>query len=986
MADNNLTPKQEFLLNPVEEHTITDAGIASFETNLKHPVKVTVPFEPIQDLHGYDYPYPAGASVNLIPDGEDTSNGYVDGYYLANDGTIAANSNYYVSEYFAVDENTTYTWSNSIASSAANAPSIAFYDENKDMISAVNANGQRSITMTPPEGAVYARSSQSKYNATTLNKFQLEIGSTATAYERYSNICPVEGRTEVDIMNARVNLMDWAHPFRTGSLYYGVGVGGSIAPGSDSNIIITETDNGVDFKTVAGWTGVTWRSPDLPNGTYHLSFTCVKDSIYTGSSGARDIFIVNKNNIIKRIISHNAVLSGLLSTSFSLSGDETAIVISIGGRSGTYGLVHMTNPMLEIGTNVSPYETYQGSTLPISWQDEAGTVYGGSFTLNEDGSADLTSNMKKLVLSDLTWQKDTTGASNTGNVFRTSKTVANLGIDSIFKTRDACSSILKTPDSVDFTLTEWRTKTSTDGYIGRGSDYIYAKQKGVTTLADFTAMIQDQVLVSRLSTPITYHIPASEVGQFLTQIGQNNIWSDAGNVTLKYLTQNSETGVEYRGDRALELRRRAMIADAPTIHTTVGSEETGGLASFKSYVKAPVKKIEIPFAPKQDLHGMPNPYPAGASVNLISDGTDTSNGYVSGYFFLDTGEINSASNANYCISEYAEILPDTIYTWSNTIVTAVGPAICFYDENKTYISGISAGGVASHTFTSPSNAKYFRSSQASPSYMVSNPASGFQLEVGSTATAYRRYSNICPISGWTGCEIKESGKNLLDPSIILSKSIINSSSKKIAAHASYKVFYFKLKPNTNYIVSHARGATLVFGLTKVMPATNVQCYEYIVLTNYNSYAFNSGDYKYVCLSCASSTVQMQLQLGQTATSYQAFKGKTIPITFTDPSTGDPVTVYGGTITINPDGSADVVSTMGNIASYDSETLPGAWISSMDVYAEGTTPTTGAQVVYELATPQTYHFSNLEQLKTFLGDNNFWSDISDDITVKYWNRG
>lgn len=37
-------------------------------------------------------------------------------------------------------------------------------------------------------------------------------------------------------------------------------------------------------------------------------------------------------------------------------------------------------------------------------------------------------------------------------------------------------------------------------------------------------------------------------------------------------------------------------------------------------------------------------------------------------------------------------------------------------------------------------------------------------------------------------------------------------------------------------------------------------------------------------------------------------------------------------------------------------------------------------------PNVYHFSNLEQLKVWLGENNFWCDISDDITVKYWNRG
>lgn len=57
------------------------------------------------------------------------------------------------------------------------------------------------------------------------------------------------------------------------------------------------------------------------------------------------------------------------------------------------------------------------------------------------------------------------------------------------------------------------------------------------------------------------------------------------------------------------------------------------------------------------------------------------------------------------------------------------------------------------------------------------------------------------------------------------------------------------------------------------------------------------------------------------------------------------------------GQLDVVSgvltlTHGEIASYDGESLPSTWISDRDQYQAGTTPTTGAQVVYELATPQT----------------------------------
>lgn len=147
--------------------------------------------------------------------------------------------------------------------------------------------------------------------------------------------------------------------------------------------------------------------------------------------------------------------------------------------------------------------------------------------------------------------------------------------------------------------------------------------------------------------------------------------------------------------------------------------------------------------------------------------------------------------------------------------------------------------------------------------------------------------------------------------------------------------------------------------------------RWMLFTMYRSY--NSVGYAVSDVYCG---------LANTGTTFIPFAGTTLPITFIDPSTGDPLTIYGGTVTLNPDGSADIVSTMGNIASYDGETLPGAWISSMDVYEEGATPTTGAQVVYELETPLTYHIENVGNLQTLLGVNNIWADTGD-IDLTYY---
>nr|UWI36973.1 MAG: hypothetical protein [Bacteriophage sp.] len=125
--------------------------------------------------------------------------------------------------------------------------------------------------------------------------------------------------------------------------------------------------------------------------------------------------------------------------------------------------------------------------------------------------------------------------------------------------------------------------------------------------------------------------------------------------------------------------------------------------------------------------------------------------------------------------------------------------------------------------------------------------------------------------------------------------------------------------------------------------------------------------------------EIQLELGSTPTTYEPYQpGTTATLTL-------PETIYGGTVDcVTGAGS----KTWGFIASYNGETLPGEWISDRDVYAPGTTPTTGAQVAYKLATPESfkvsqvsipslrgenYFFTNGENMDIIYKKESFWSD-------------
>lgn len=112
------------------------------------------------------------------------------------------------------------------------------------------------------------------------------------------------------------------------------------------------------------------------------------------------------------------------------------------------------------------------------------------------------------------------------------------------------------------------------------------------------------------------------------------------------------------------------------------------------------------------------------------------------------------------------------------------------------------------------------------------------------------------------------------------------------------------------------------------------------------------------------SLQISICAGDNAMPYEPYQpGTTATLTF-------PETIYGGTV--------DAVTGKGSktwdfITSYNGEALPGEWISDRDVYAPGTTPTTGAQVAYKLATPEPFQATGNQALPAVSGLNTLYTD-------------
>ena len=250
--------------------------------------------------------------------------------------------------------------------------------------------------------------------------------------------------------------------------------------------------------------------------------------------------------------------------------------------------------------------------------------------------------------------------------------------------------------------------------------------------------------------------------------------------------------------------------------------------------------------------------------------------------------------------------------------------------------------------------------------------------------------NVRPISGWDSVHVTRCEKNLLKASksditrelngIVGNYTANNdtfaikgtnkaSSNFLILSITPYVYPYFK--PGDKYTILNNSPNGIYINLTYINTSDNIASLVY----NDTQTTFTVPE-DYIRLnklqvgistsvSTIDTTFNIQLEVGSTATAHEPYQGNTYSADFGQ-------TVYGGTLDWN---TGMLTVTHGQIAAYAGESLPGAWISDRDVYADGAMPTTGAQVVYKLATPTTIQLTP-QQITALSGTNTLYTDSGD----------
>ena len=488
--------RRAVLLNSMHPVSLS-GGVCSFNSdNTLKLKKLTVNIIPTQDLRGYDAPWCGGTTKNLLDETTFTNN-----KAIGADGSITNSTVSHYSAIVPVIAGETYTWSGIHKSSSSNNKRVHAYADGVwvEQVAYLNysgANTQFSITFTVPAGANGIRVSDYMDDI----NLQIELGSVATSYIPYSNICPIVGYTGLIIEQHNKNLIDQ-----------------ETAPEFPYWI------NTSNQWTYSSGGGKSLAFPCMPNTTYTVSIQgtasvfragYIKDALPTNNSQTSQTYSTTRT-------------SGPNSIVITTDSDATYIVVQIGAS-----LLRISDLQIEFGAVGTPYVPYRKEDHSVDWTSEAGTVYWG--TLNLTTGKLLVNSVYTTYdgSNDEAWEATTTSAINS-KYFRIP--IGNEG--EIIDGEDNCLC-----DHYPYTLLS--SSTTAVGFRAYNSSTTHKAHVGIRpndvrdmNLTQFRALLASSpvTVCYQLTTPVEYNLTPAQMHAFL---GQNNIWTDSGDITLVYWKHN----------------------------------------------------------------------------------------------------------------------------------------------------------------------------------------------------------------------------------------------------------------------------------------------------------------------------------------------------------------------------------------------------------------------------------------------------------------
>lgn len=309
-----------------------------------------------------------------------------------------------------------------------------------------------------------------------------------------TNVRPITGWTGAKVTRRGKNLLtsDTSDYVRGGEYLFLKDV---VPDGQLARFTFTDKDTSVDISS--------------------CSIGFVYNNMSAGESAVDYRWVISKGAINNRVDNESQTHAGVLCGNVFVYPNTVETVQKLYAR---------YNIMVELGDTATAYEPYVGDTHDIAFPSSAGTVYGGTLTINADGGGELvvnkfghvfdgTENIISPVRSDLAM------ISFPGMAFK----------NWIYASAKRSSSHFGEPSTFGWDgVGANRWLAAGGNYWGFGGyttsefkSYAAAQYANGTPITCYTS----------LSTPITYALTAEQI---MMLRGVNNVWADCGDTTLAY--------------------------------------------------------------------------------------------------------------------------------------------------------------------------------------------------------------------------------------------------------------------------------------------------------------------------------------------------------------------------------------------------------------------------------------------------------------------
>ena len=472
-------------------------AIASFTDGGNNvPVKqLVVDIEPVQDLHGYDSPWPAGGGKNLLQNTavSRTVNGVT--FTMYDDGTIKANGTatggnagiIYLNDDVKLSTGQYTVSCNNNGNYGADTGYWYLYDKT----AAKDAANPNITTFTADSSHTYSFRFFIRENKTVNAIFypMIRLSSVTDAtFAPYSNICPISGHTSATVTRTGANV--WDEVWESGSI--------NIADGQN----VTDA-NAIRSKNYI---------PVKPNQTYYFVASA------WGNNNAR----VRYYGKDKAYTGNAPIVSG---TAFTIPADTYFMRFS--SPSALTVTTYNHDVSINYPSTDHDYHAYNGQTVTI---DLDGTRYGGTLDV---GTGVMTVDRGYKLLN---------GVATGGVAYRVNGHTAN--------TTRAFVTITDKAYGVDNMMSSSFHVSNADAV---GSMYGRATNNGVEFYLDASVPNTDAGVIAwfaenpidfvyELATPFTVQLSKTEVR---TLQGYNNIWSNTGDTNVIYESSQVDSTNNY---------------------------------------------------------------------------------------------------------------------------------------------------------------------------------------------------------------------------------------------------------------------------------------------------------------------------------------------------------------------------------------------------------------------------------------------------------